>query len=519
MKYIYKVFYVFYILNLIFIPVYSQDNNDIIPNGYNKFYFDNGKVSSEGNLISGKPEGYWKTYFESGQLKSEGDRLDFELHGNWIFYTAEGFVKDEITYLGGKKNGVSKKYDIEGRLSIVSYYKSDVKDSIETTYYPNGNVHTEIPFVNGLEEGTGYEYDSIDGRIITIYKFKAGYLRSKQKINRNDNAGRKQGKWLVFYDNGILRTEGYYKNGKRNGVFKEYDKNGSLKEINKFDEDIPDLEAQETVILDIRSTYYEDGTINTTGTYKEGKKEGTHRVYDKQGNIIDGFIYKDGKVIRKGIVDESGLYQKNWEFYFVNGEVKLKGEFVNSKKQGTWMYFYKTGKKKQVGKFKNGKASGSWYWYFKNGVIHREESYLRGREDGLSVEYDEDEVIITQGEYIDGFKEGEWFYKVGDTEERGSYREDLKHGKWVYKYDNGKINFKGSYTNGQPHGKHKYYFINGSIKQQGKYKFGFKDGIWKTYDENGNVDITIKYKRGIDIKIDGVKVKPETLPNDDLEEY
>jgi antitoxin component YwqK of YwqJK toxin-antitoxin module len=360
MKYKYKVILLFLNINLLFVPVYGQENNDIISNGYNKLYFKNGKVSSEGNLISGKPEGYWKTYYENGQLKSEGDRLDFELYGNWKFYTPEGILKDEIMYLGGKKNGASKQYDKEGNIYIISYYKMDVKDSIETTFYPNGNVHTEIPFINGLEEGTGYEYDSIDGRLITIFKYKAGYLRSKQKINRTDNAGRKQGKWLVFYKDGILMTEGYYKDGKRNGVFKEYDKNGSLKEINKFDDDIPDLEAKETVILDIRSTYYEDGSIKTTGTYTEGKKEGTHRVYDKQGNIINSFIYKQGNIIGEGIVDESGLYQGEWKFYFDSGEVKLEGEFIDSKKQGTWTYYYPNGKKKQVGKFKKGKASGTW---------------------------------------------------------------------------------------------------------------------------------------------------------------
>ena len=44
------------------------------PNGFNKFYFDNGIVSSEGTLKEGKPEGYWKNYFPTGQLKSEGSR-------------------------------------------------------------------------------------------------------------------------------------------------------------------------------------------------------------------------------------------------------------------------------------------------------------------------------------------------------------------------------------------------------------------------------------------------------------
>ena len=46
---------------------------------YKKFYFDNGVVSSEGTMVSGKPDGYWKTYYPDGGLKTEGNRREFKL--------------------------------------------------------------------------------------------------------------------------------------------------------------------------------------------------------------------------------------------------------------------------------------------------------------------------------------------------------------------------------------------------------------------------------------------------------
>jgi len=33
------------------------------PNGYNKFYYPNGQISSEGMMRNGKPDGYWITYY------------------------------------------------------------------------------------------------------------------------------------------------------------------------------------------------------------------------------------------------------------------------------------------------------------------------------------------------------------------------------------------------------------------------------------------------------------------------
>ena len=54
--------------------------------GYNKLYYPNGKISSEGTIRNGKPDGYWKNYYENGKLKSEGNRKDFKLDsfGNFI---------------------------------------------------------------------------------------------------------------------------------------------------------------------------------------------------------------------------------------------------------------------------------------------------------------------------------------------------------------------------------------------------------------------------------------------------
>ena len=52
---------------------FAQDEK-IDPNGYNKFYYPNGNLSSEGRFENGKPEGYWKNYYENGNLKSEGNR-------------------------------------------------------------------------------------------------------------------------------------------------------------------------------------------------------------------------------------------------------------------------------------------------------------------------------------------------------------------------------------------------------------------------------------------------------------
>ena len=58
-------------------PCTYAQQQEIIPDGYNKFYFPNGRISSEGTMRGGKPDGYWKSYYDNGQLKSEGNRRLF----------------------------------------------------------------------------------------------------------------------------------------------------------------------------------------------------------------------------------------------------------------------------------------------------------------------------------------------------------------------------------------------------------------------------------------------------------
>src|SRR5690606_31242071 len=93
--YLYKLTFLFFALGL---PITVLSQNEINPNGYNKFYYKNGALSSEGNFKNGKPEGYWKTYYSTGTLKSEGYRKNFVLDSSWKFYDENGILSQIIRY-------------------------------------------------------------------------------------------------------------------------------------------------------------------------------------------------------------------------------------------------------------------------------------------------------------------------------------------------------------------------------------------------------------------------------------
>ncbi len=78
---------------------------------YQKFYYQDGTLSSEGYMNNGKTTGYWKSYYHNGMLRSEGNRKDFLLDSLWKFYNTEGELASEITYKEGLKHGINRVYE------------------------------------------------------------------------------------------------------------------------------------------------------------------------------------------------------------------------------------------------------------------------------------------------------------------------------------------------------------------------------------------------------------------------
>lgn len=485
------------------IPFYLFGQDSLITNGYNKFYYASGKISSEGLLKDGKPDGYWKTFYENGFLKSEGNRKNFELDSVWKFYSDSGNILLIINYKNGKKNGIRTTF-LKNEI-IEEYFKNDVKDSIAKTFYKDYKIKFKVNYKNGREEGLGVEY-SRDGTIIKLIEYKKGYVINTENINRFRD-GLKHGLWKTFFDNGKLKTEENYYYGKKDGYFKEYDSNGNLIYIKKFFKDIEIEDAPELASYEVKTDYYKNGKYKIIQSYKNGIPDGIRKEFNQDGSLKKSYTYKNGIITGEGIIDEQGFKQGFWKEYFENGETEAEGEYVNGKKSGNWKFYYKGGKIEQTGNYtKDGKPNGNWKWFYESGNLKKEENFKNGMLNGSYIEKTDTGSIIVKGEYIDGEEEGEWIIEVGDEKEIGSYVAGKKEGEWKHYFANGEINFIGSYIEGNPNGEFIYYWDNKKIKEKGKYLMGLKEGEWSVYDYDGIKIITIRYEDGIEKSYDGNKI-------------
>jgi uncharacterized protein len=490
---------------------------ETLKDGYQVFKYPNGSVSSEGLIRNGKPEGFWKSYYVTGIKKSEGKRTNFLLDSIWLFYDQSGDTTEKINYLYGRKNGWYYKYKkdpLKGvYISSKELYAADSKEGTAYVYFPDGKIQQTYTFSNGKKEGLSKEYDK-DGNIITLLEYNKDFLVSRERINRTDSKGLKQGDWKEFYPNGGIKSERSYKDDLLYGYYKEYDTRGKLTVTMLYDngaivkskvEDEPDIE--------IVNKHDQDGKLIYSGPYRNKVPVGVHREFGKDGKVTNGYIYNDnGLLLSEGIVDEAGNRNGKWKDLYSNGKVMAEGQFNDNRRSGQWKFYSTSDKVEQTGSYNSGRPDGLWNWYYESGTLLKEEEYFQGQRDGASTEYSETGDIIAQGQYTEGEKNGPWKYKLGDLTEEGKYITGLRDGIWKTYYSNGKLKFKGNYVQGNPDGQQIFYYENGKIKEEEFYVMGIRQKIWKKFTEDGVAFLVVSFKDDVETSINGVKIK---LPESD----
>lgn len=471
---------------------------------YQHFTYPNGQIASEGTLRDGKPDGYWKTYYENGQLKSEGNRVNFLLDGAWRFFGESGDTTLVIHYNKGVKDGLRLTYT-ENEILEEPFVK-DVRSGMGGRYDRQRRLLQTIQYKNGFEEGISPVFDTL-GVLKEIITYRKGFIANREALNRYDKQGQKHGYWKTFFDDWSLHTECYYRHGLRDGFYKEYDEKGNLKKIAKYVNDVEQVQESSVKPLIVQREYYANGQVKREVSFRDGKKEGVWREFDENGKVTQSQTYEKNVLLSSGVVDTDGKRNGECKEFYPDSTLRAEGIFIDGEKSGEWKYYYHNGQVEQRGVFEQGKQQGLWVWFYDNGRKQIEENYFKGVENGSYKEYDTDGKVIVTGTYFDGLKAGKWMEEIGDMHEEGEYRNGQKVGEWVSFFDNGKMAFKGNFNAGYPDGQHNFYYANGQLREVQNYAGGVRHGDWKKYLENGELYFTITYNQDKEVKYDGEAIE------------
>ncbi|MBR1513174.1 MAG: hypothetical protein IJ622_02650 [Bacteroidales bacterium] len=467
---------------------------------YQQYTYPNGQIASEGTLRDGKPDGLWKTYYESGQLKSVGKRTDFLLDSTWVFFKESGDTSLVINYRKDLKNG--PRFTYSETEVLMEPFVNDVKQGEGRRCDRKGHVLQTMNFVNGFEEGVSPVFDTL-GTLKEIVTYRKGFVMTREALNRYDREGKKHGYWKTFFDDWSLHTECYYKHGLRDGFYKEYDEKGNLKKITKFVNDVEQVLTSDQKPLVMQREYYPSGKVKREASFRDGKREGVWREFDEDGNVINSQTYKKGALVGQGIVGTDGKRRGDYKEFYPDSTLRAEGLFIDGLRSGEWKFYYQNGKVQEVGSYKEGDPDGVWVWYHENGQKQIEEQFYKGQHNGPYKEYDAKGNLMVSGTYFDGMKNGKWTEQIGDMRTEGEYRNDKQVGEWVSYYDNDKLAFRGKFNAGYPDGEHLFYYPNGKLREIQVYSAGVKNGDWKKYLDTGELYFTVTYKQGAEVKYDG----------------
>jgi len=176
--------------------------------------------------------------------------------------------------------------------------------------------------------------------VLTFLLATISLFTFSQDINKTDAKGKKQGEWKKYYDNGLVRYQGQFKDDKPYGTFNYYYETGKPSIIMNYDGNIARTIA-----------FYDEGKLKAKGNYVNQKKDSIWNYYSSAGYKISEELYVNG--LRQGKVVN----------FFEDGKIAEEKEFVNDFEDGEWIQYYEDGKIRMKATYKKGSLEGKTYYY------------------------------------------------------------------------------------------------------------------------------------------------------------
>lgn len=235
----------------------------------------------EGHYKASKREGLWKKYHVNGNLKSEITYLDNRPHGSYKLYYPDGVKEEDGNWVNQRNTGNFKRFHPNGTVSQEFIFEDNgLRTGTQKYYYENGNLEMEVEIVKGVEEGTMKRYYP-NGDLMEIKQFNNGVVKkgSVQKIPPREDATPEE----------IMRTPAV-----------------PAKKSVRNTEDKPNLAVFK--FNGTNTLYNKNKQVTQIGEFQDGRLwNGKWKKYNRNGIIEKIEVYKNGEYIGNAPITDDDL--------------------------------------------------------------------------------------------------------------------------------------------------------------------------------------------------------------------
>ena len=311
-------------------------------------------LNGDRRIIDGYHSAYIQAEFKDGFYNGKYEEHEYNK------------LKCEGVYKEGRKNGVFKMYNSEGKVKEEKSYKEGKLHGAHRTYYTTGKLEREVNYSDGKQDGKELAYD-FDGTLRKDHTYKAGkqvgkqftFLKGTYELHETvyyNEDGLKDGDYSSLFIFGQPHVLGHYKNGQKNGRWIEI------------------AESGDTLVIE---------------TYANGREEGLHVSFDRNtGARSREFYLKNDR--RDGLYREYNpengelTYEATYQYGRLHGKARRlivtnrydyweTSTYVNGREMGPFESRYvKNDRVREVGEYRNGRRIGRWKLYDIDGKLEKE---------------------------------------------------------------------------------------------------------------------------------------------------
>ncbi|MDC0071973.1 hypothetical protein OAK06_02190 [Gammaproteobacteria bacterium] len=284
----------------------------------------------------------------------------------------------------------------------------------------------------------------------------------------------------------------------------------------------------------IKKRCYEDGTLFSSTSYIEGKKDGLEEIYFKNGKLKNKKYFVQGKLngpeelyVLESRLDKEGNQLRDWEGILIkNYYLLFKGSYLEGSKEGKHIFYHPNKQISRIENYKKGVFDGEIRSFFSDGLLKEKFVYKKGVFDGPYEKYKENGQPIIKLTYKNGQKNGleeiyseetgqlsyrtnflkdkvdgnfEEYYPDGVIKLSGKFNRGKRAGEWEAYYPDGTLAIRSLYRSGKIQGPLEEYYEDGILKKITNYSFGKRNGLEENFDKNGIALSSKKWKSGKEV--------------------